>query len=110
VIRDVPNFKYKYPQLVAALAYMPQSLKKDFENYKANVVNHDLFRNLTIQEMIKISIASQMSKSAVADTLYAYLVPGRLETGKLGFPDAKFLKGGIIEYKLLDLINVTSKL
>ncbi|CAG8456893.1 3464_t:CDS:10 [Cetraspora pellucida] len=119
-IRDVPNIKHRYPQLTAALSYMPHSINKDFENYKANVVNHDIFRNLTIQEIIKLSIASQMNKSAVADTLYAYLVPGRLEAGQLGFgrleagqlgfADAKFLKGGIIEYKLLDLINVTSKL
>ncbi|CAG8480170.1 6506_t:CDS:10, partial [Dentiscutata heterogama] len=81
----------------------------EFEKYKANVMKHDIFRNLTIQEMIKISIASQISKNVVADTIYNCLVPGRLESGKLGFPDAKFLKGGIIEYKLLDLINVTNK-
>ncbi|KAF0460889.1 mediator complex subunit 23-domain-containing protein [Gigaspora margarita] len=112
-IREATNIKHRYPQLGAALHYMPlfHYLKKDFEKYKANVQKHDLFRNLSIQEMIKISIASQISKNVVADTLFSCLVPARLEfeSGKLGFPDAKFLKGGIIEYKLLDLINVTSK-
>ncbi|CAG8485439.1 14772_t:CDS:10 [Dentiscutata erythropus] len=110
-IREASNIKYRHPQLGAALHYMQlfHYIKKEFEKYKANVMKHDLFRNLPIQEMIKISIASQISKNVVADTIYNCLVPGRLESGKLGFPDAKFLKGGIIEYKLLDLINVTSK-
>ncbi|CAJ0826096.1 9127_t:CDS:10, partial [Entrophospora sp. SA101] len=68
------------------------------------VVSKDAFylRDLSLQCATKHNI--------LADTLYVYLVPDKLvETGKLGFPETTFLKGGAAGYKLLDLININHK-
>jgi hypothetical protein len=39
-----------------------------------------------------------------------HLVPDKLMgVGMLGFPEAKFLQGGNVNYKLLDFINIHNK-
>jgi hypothetical protein len=78
--------------------------------FLVNVTKHDLFKNLAIQETIKIAIFSQLKQNVVADTLYVHLVPDKLmDVGMLGFPEAKFLQGGNVSYKLLDFININNK-
>lgn len=58
-----------------------------------------------------IALCSQSTvKSMVADTMFVHLYPDRsTEIGKLGFPEAKFMKGGNVSYKLLDFINIFNK-
>ncbi|CAG8537465.1 6927_t:CDS:10 [Funneliformis mosseae] len=110
-LKERSNLKYRHPQLVGALAYSPmiRNLQMYFlKVYKENVTKHDLFKNLPIQEIIKIAILSQLIM--VADTLYVHLVPDKLmNVDKLGFPEAKFLQGGSVSHKLLDFINIHNK-
>ncbi|CAG8602038.1 10794_t:CDS:10, partial [Acaulospora morrowiae] len=111
-IRDRNSLKQRHPQIVAALHYMTtlHRLQEQSTNYKTKVVDHGLFRDLPIQDMVKVAICSQCLKNLIADILYVYLVPDRrIESGKLGFPETKFLKGGNINYRLLDFINVYNK-
>jgi hypothetical protein len=78
-----------------------------------NVTTHDLFKNLPIQETMKIAIVSQLSQFkqiGVADVLYVHSVPDKLmDVGILGFPEAKFAQGGNVSYKLCDFINIYNK-
>ncbi|KAG9286670.1 hypothetical protein G9A89_012220 [Geosiphon pyriformis] len=112
-LQDRGNLKYRHPQLASALHYTPvchQLLINYPKTYKDKVTNHDLFRNLPLEEIIKLSVLSQAQKVTVADTLYVYLISDKLiEIGKLAFPDAKFLKGGNVGYKLLDFLNIFGK-
>ncbi|CAG8710086.1 10593_t:CDS:10, partial [Acaulospora morrowiae] len=111
-IRDRNSLKQRHPQIVAALHYMTtfHRLQEQSANYKTNITDHGLFRDLPIQDMVKVAICSQCFKNTIADTIYVYLVPDRrIESGKLGFPETKFLKGGNINYKLLDFINIHNK-
>ncbi|CAG8592011.1 4329_t:CDS:10, partial [Ambispora leptoticha] len=107
------NLKYRHPSLASALYYSPlcHDLLLTFSKaYKEQITNHDLFRNLPLQEIIKIAIVSQAHKTLVADTLYVYLVPDKsIKLGKLGFQHAKFLKGGNVDYKLLEYLNIWGK-
>ncbi|CAB5371735.1 unnamed protein product [Rhizophagus irregularis] len=112
-IRDRNNLKSRYPRLSGVLAHY-QSLRRlqpYFQNvYKNNVTTHDLFKDLPIQETIKIAIISQLTQNLVADTLYVHSVPDKLmDVGILGFPEAKFAQGGNVTYKLCDFINIHNK-
>ncbi|KAI8051938.1 hypothetical protein BDF22DRAFT_689133 [Syncephalis plumigaleata] len=75
--------------------------------YKANIVQRTLLQNLTIDEIMRISIVSQLRQHLVADTLYVYLVPcDNLEIEKMPFSNATFLKGGILSTSLLSLVSI----
>ncbi|CAJ0638124.1 11952_t:CDS:10 [Entrophospora sp. SA101] len=92
------NLKTRHPQLLHALSYLNSI--KELQSYFPN----------KYKKMMKMAIFGQTKHNILADTLYVYLVPDKLvETGKLGFPETTFLKGGAAGYKLLDLININHK-
>lgn len=62
-----------------------------------------------MQEIIKVSMESQLRQNIVPNTLYVYLVPNKLELGTLAFTKATYLKGGALDHKLLDFLNVSAK-
>jgi hypothetical protein len=73
----------------------------------ANIVQRTLLQDLTIDEVMRISIVSQLRQHLVADTLYVYLVPcDNLEIEKMPFSSATFLKGGILSSSLLSLVSI----
>ncbi|KAK9720183.1 hypothetical protein K7432_004332 [Basidiobolus ranarum] len=111
-LRDRSNLKYRHPNLTSAMSYATvcYHLQTYFaSHYKANITKHDVFRNLTLHEINKVALVSQLRQHIVPNTLYVYLVPNKSDTGTLGFPQNTYLKGGILGYKLLDFININGK-
>ncbi|ORY00571.1 hypothetical protein K493DRAFT_335300 [Basidiobolus meristosporus CBS 931.73] len=111
-LRDRSNLKYRHPNLASAMSYATvcYHLQTYFaSHYKANITKHDVFRNLTLHEINKVALVSQLRQHIVPNTLYVYLVPNKSDTDTLGFPKNTYLKGGILGYKLLDFINVNGK-
>ncbi|CAG8508778.1 6034_t:CDS:10 [Diversispora eburnea] len=113
--RDRNNLKARHPHILEKpLAYshtIINPVRAYFQAvYRTNVTNYKLFRNLSIEETIKIALHSQCAKNQVADTILVHLYPAELtQVGKLGFPEAKFKKGGNVGYKLLEFINISHK-
>ena len=74
-----------------------------------NLTTPDLLRNLPFPTVISLSIVSQLRQHLVPNSLYVYLVPTKKDIGHLGYNGATYLKGGIIDYALLDYLNVDGK-
>ncbi|RUS33972.1 mediator complex subunit 23-domain-containing protein [Jimgerdemannia flammicorona] len=111
-IRDLTTIRQRHPQITHVLPYATicNHLQQYFSNqYYSNATNHGVFRNLQMQEIIKISMESQLRQNLVPNTLYVYLVPNMVDLGKLAFPKATYLKGGALGHKLLDFLNVSAK-
>ncbi|KAI9598837.1 hypothetical protein BDF19DRAFT_431544 [Syncephalis fuscata] len=99
-LKDKNLIKFRHPKLASAMAHFANA-------YKANIVQRSLLHHLSIDEIMRIAIVSQLRQHLVSDTLYVYLVPcDNLETEKMPFSTATFLKGGILDYSLLGLVSV----
>lgn len=73
------------------------------------VTDPTLFRDLDMQEMVKVAMQSQMRQDVVPYTLYMYLVPNKADVGTLGNPESTYAKGVRVSYKLLDLLSISAK-
>ncbi|RKP10465.1 mediator complex subunit 23-domain-containing protein [Thamnocephalis sphaerospora] len=108
-LRDKNLLKFRYPKLASAMP-LAQScflLQTHFGSaYKANVSNRGQWHDISVDEMTRIAIVSQLRQHLVADTLYVYLVScDELDVEK--FPSGcTFLKGGNLDYRLLELVTV----
>lgn len=71
--------------------------------------NSTLFSNLDLQEMTKIAMESQLRQDVVPYTLYVYLVPTKADIDTLGHSSTTYIKGGTLDYRLLDLLCVNAK-
>ncbi|RHZ74202.1 hypothetical protein Glove_227g124 [Diversispora epigaea] len=113
--RDQNNLKARHPHhLEKPLAYsfaVINPIRGYCQAVKNKVINnYNLFRNLSIEETIKLALHSQFTKTLVADTILVHLYPAEsAEVERLGFPEAKFKKGGNVGYKLLEFININHK-
>ncbi|KAI9285727.1 mediator complex subunit 23-domain-containing protein [Umbelopsis sp. AD052] len=111
-IKDRTNIKQRHPRVTAALQYagLCYQVQAYFSNhYYSKATDPTVFCNLSMQEVMKVAMESQLRQNLVANTLYVYLVPNKVEIGTLGYPKATFLKGGTLGYKLLDFLNVSAK-
>lgn len=112
-IKDVTNIKQRHPLIAASLKYagLCYQIQAYFSShYHSNVpTNSTLFSNLNIQEMTKIALESQLRQDVVPYTLYVYLVPTKAEIDTLGYASTTYVKGGTLNYKLLDLLCVNAK-
>jgi hypothetical protein len=112
-IKDVTNIKQRHPLIAASLQYagLCYQIQAYFSNYyHSNVpTNSTLFSNLDIQEMTKIAMESQLRQDVVPYTLYVYLVPTKADIDTLGHASTTYVKGGTLNYKLLDLLCVNAK-
>ncbi|OBZ83488.1 Mediator of RNA polymerase II transcription subunit 23 [Choanephora cucurbitarum] len=112
-IRDVANIKHRHPLIAtslqhAGLCYQIQAYFSSY--YHSNVpTNSTLFSQLDLQEMVKIAMESQLRQDVVPYTLYVYLVPTKADIDTLGYPSATYIKGGMLNYRLLDLLCVNAK-
>ncbi|KAI8352505.1 mediator complex subunit 23-domain-containing protein [Blakeslea trispora] len=112
-IRDVASIKHRHPLIAtslqhAGLCYQVQAYFSSY--YHSNVpTNSTLFSQLDLQEMVKIAMESQLRQDVVPYTLYVYLVPTKAEVDTLGYPSATYIKGGMLNYQLLDLLCVNAK-
>ena len=62
-----------------------------------------------MQEIVKVAMESQQRQNLVPNTLYVYLVPNVPEIAHLAMPNTTYLRGGLLDYKLLDMLNVCAK-
>ncbi|CEP17288.1 hypothetical protein [Parasitella parasitica] len=112
-IKDVSNIKQRHPLIAASLQYagLCYQIQAYFSSYyHSNVpTNHTLFKDLDIQEMTKIAMESQLRQDVVPYTLYVYLVPTKADIDTLGHPSTTYVKGGSLDYRLLDLLCVNAK-
>ncbi|CEI94172.1 hypothetical protein RMCBS344292_08393 [Rhizopus microsporus] len=112
-IKDVTNIKQRHPLITASLQYasLCYHIQAYFNNhYHSNVpTNSTLFRNLDLQEMTKIAMESQLRQDVVPYTLYVYLVPTKADIDTLGHSSTTYIKGGTLNYKLLDLLCINAK-
>jgi hypothetical protein len=112
-IKDVTNIKQRHPLIAASLQHagLCYQIQAYFSSYyHSNVpTNSTLFSNLDIQEMTKIAMESQLRQDVVPYTLYVYLVPTKADIDTLGHPSTTYIKGGTLNYKLLDLLCVNAK-
>ncbi|KAI9262582.1 hypothetical protein EDC94DRAFT_659447 [Helicostylum pulchrum] len=112
-IKDVTNIKQRHPLIAASLKYagLCYQIQAYFSSYyHSNVpTNSTLFSNLDIQEMTKIAMESQLRQDVVPYTLYVYLVPTKADIDTLGHASTTYVKGGTLNYKLLDLLCVNAK-
>ncbi|KAM3581516.1 hypothetical protein VKS41_006346 [Umbelopsis sp. WA50703] len=111
-IKDRTNIKQRHPRVAPALQYagLCYQVQAYFNNhYYSKATDPTVFCNLSLPEVMKIALESQLRQNLVANTLYVYLVPNKVEIGTLGYPKATFLKGGTLGYKLLEFLNVSAK-
>lgn len=112
-IKDVSNIKQRHPLIAASLQHagLCYKIQAYFSNYyHSNVpTNHTLFKDLDLQEMTKIAMESQLRQDVVPYTLYVYLVPTKADIDTLGHASTTYIKGGSLDYKLLDLLCVNAK-
>ncbi|ORX51305.1 hypothetical protein DM01DRAFT_1337353 [Hesseltinella vesiculosa] len=112
-IKDITNIKQRHPGVTASLRYagMCYQIQAYFSNhYHSNVpTNSTLFQDMSIQEMTVVACESQLRQDIVPYALYVYLVPTKQDVETLGHPGTTFVKGGTINYKLLDLISINAK-
>ncbi|OLY85058.1 Mediator of RNA polymerase II transcription subunit 23 [Smittium mucronatum] len=113
-IKDRVGIKLRHPKINKIMKYTQAFYKfqTQFGNdYKKNVIDNSftLFQNPSIEEVIKIASISQARQYIVPNTIYGYLVPFNYKDVPLQNPNTRYLKGGIINYKVLDYINVGSK-
>ncbi|KAG1151478.1 hypothetical protein G6F37_000970 [Rhizopus arrhizus] len=112
-IKDVTNIKQRHPLTAASLQYasLCYQIQAYFNtHYHSNVpTNSTLFSNLDLQEMTKIAMESQLRQDVVPYTLYVYLVPTKADIDTLGHSSTTYIKGGTLDYKLLDLLCVNAK-
>lgn len=64
---------------------------------------------MNLQETTVVALVSQLRQDVVPYALYVYLVPTKPDIGTLGHPAATFIKGGTLNYKLLDLLSINAK-
>ncbi|KAF9915309.1 Mediator of RNA polymerase II transcription subunit 23 [Lobosporangium transversale] len=110
-IRDRSMMKFRHPKLAVIWPYYSQicyNVQSYFiSTYKNNVHDATCLSNLPIQEIVKVAMESQLRLNIVAGTLFLYLVPNHqnreLDTSGM------FLKGGTLNYKLLDFLNIETK-
>jgi hypothetical protein len=111
-IKDRTNIKQRHPRVAPAIQYagLCYQVQAYFNShYYSKATDPTVFCNLSLQEVMKIAMESQLRQNLVANTLYVYLVPNKVEIGTLGYPKATFLTGGTLGYKLLDFLNVSAK-
>ncbi|RCI03032.1 Mediator of RNA polymerase II transcription subunit 23 [Rhizopus stolonifer] len=112
-IKDVTNIKQRHPLIAASLQYagLCYHIQTYFNShYHSNVpTNSTLFSDLDLQEMTKIAMESQLRQDVVPYTLYVYLVPTKADIDTLGHSSTTYIKGGTLNYKLLDLLCVNAK-
>ncbi|KAG0334491.1 Mediator of RNA polymerase II transcription subunit 23, partial [Podila humilis] len=115
-IRDRAMMKYRHPKLAVIWPFYSQicyNVQSYFATkYKNNVQDATSFSKLPMQENVKIAMESQIRQNIVAGCLFVYLVPNNNNTNgkKLELdPSAMYLQGGIVNYKLLDMLNVDAK-
>jgi hypothetical protein len=112
-IRDRPMMRFRHPKLAVIWPYYSQicyAVQSYFlVRYKNNVQDPTCLSNLPTQECVKIAMESQLRQNIVAGTLFIYLVPNY--QGKEPELDASgmFLRGGTLNYKLLDMLNIDTK-
>ncbi|KAF9195517.1 Mediator of RNA polymerase II transcription subunit 23 [Haplosporangium sp. Z 767] len=112
-IRDRSMMKFRHPKLAVIWPYYSQicyNIQSYFlSTYKNNVQDTTCLSSLPMQENVKIAMESQLRQHIVAGTLFIYLVPNY--QGKEPELDASgmFLKGGSLNYKLLDMLNIDTK-
>ncbi|KAK3821090.1 MAG: mediator complex subunit 23-domain-containing protein [Benniella sp.] len=112
-IRDRPMMRFRHPKLAVIWPYYSQicyAVQSYFlVRYKNNVQDPTCLSNLSTQECVKIAMESQLRQNIVAGTLFIYLVPNY--QGKEPELDASgmFLRGGTLNYKLLDMLNIDTK-
>ncbi|KAG0220531.1 Mediator of RNA polymerase II transcription subunit 23 [Mortierella sp. GBA43] len=112
-IRDGPMMRFRHPKLSIIWPYYSKicyNIQSYFlTQYKNNVQNTTCLSDLSMQEVVKIAMESQLRQHIVAGTMFFYLVPHN--QGKEAELDASgmFLKGGTLNYKLLDMLNIDTK-
>ncbi|OZJ06770.1 hypothetical protein BZG36_00320 [Bifiguratus adelaidae] len=111
-LRDTVTIKERHPQSALALPYASicYQLQQEFNtNYYSNATNEQSFKDLPMQEIIKVAMESLQRQNLVPNTLYVYLVPNVVEIASLAMPNTTYLRGGSLDYKLLDMLNVCAK-
>ncbi|OMJ08569.1 Mediator of RNA polymerase II transcription subunit 23 [Smittium culicis] len=113
-IRDRVGIKFRHPKINSIMKYTQTfyKLQTNFGNdFKRNIIegSYTLFKDQPIQEIIKIASISQARQYIVPNAIYGYLVPFNYTDLPLQNPDTRYLHGGLVNYKILDYINVGSK-
>ncbi|KAI1321288.1 Mediator of RNA polymerase II transcription subunit 23 [Mortierella claussenii] len=112
-IRDRSMMKFRHPKLAVIWPYYSQicyNVQSYFlTTYKNNVQNTACLSNLPMQENVKIAMESQLRQHIVAGTLFIYLVPNYQGRDPELDTSGMFLKGGTLNYKLLDILNIDTK-
>lgn len=112
-IRDRAMMKFRHPKLAVIWPYYSQicyNVQSYFATkYKNNVQDTTSFSKLPMQENVKVAMESQIRQNIVAGCLFVYLVPNN--NGKKVELDTSgmFVQGGVVNYKLLDMLNVDAK-
>ncbi|KAG0328977.1 Mediator of RNA polymerase II transcription subunit 23 [Dissophora globulifera] len=113
-IKEKQLMKFRHPKLAVIWPYYSQicyAVHSYFmQKYKNSIQDQDItcLSNLPMQENVKIAIVSQLKQHIVAGTLFIYLVPNYGAEPKLD-ESGVFLKGGSLNYKQLDLLNIDTK-
>ncbi|KAF8940828.1 Mediator of RNA polymerase II transcription subunit 23 [Dissophora ornata] len=112
-IKEKPLMKFRHPKLAVIWPYYSQicySVHTYFmQKYsKTNMQDANFLSNLPMQENVKFAIVSQLKQHIVAGTLFLYLVSNQGAETELDAA-GMFLKGGTLNYKLLDLLNIDTK-
>ncbi|KAF9982144.1 Mediator of RNA polymerase II transcription subunit 23 [Modicella reniformis] len=112
-IRDRYMMKFRHPKLAVIWPYYSQicyNIQSYFlGKYKNNVQDTTCLSNLSTQENVKIAMESQLRQNIVAGTLFIYLVPNYQGREPELDVSGMFLKGGTVNYKLLDMLNVDTR-
>ncbi|KAG0207246.1 hypothetical protein BGX28_001465 [Mortierella sp. GBA30] len=112
-IRDRSMMKFRHPKLAVIWPYYSQicyNVQSYFQTkYKNNVQDTTCLSNISMQENVKIAMESQLRQHIVAGTLFIYLVPNYQGKDPQLDTSGMFLKGGSLNYKLLDMLNIDTK-
>ncbi|KAG0085283.1 Mediator of RNA polymerase II transcription subunit 23 [Podila epicladia] len=112
-IRDRAMMKFRHPKLAVIWPFYSQicyNVQSYFATkYKNNVQDTTSFSKLPMQENVKVAMESQIRQNIVAGCLFVYLVPNNNGKKVELDPSGMFVQGGVVNYKLLDMLNVDAK-
>ncbi|KAF9921454.1 Mediator of RNA polymerase II transcription subunit 23 [Linnemannia zychae] len=112
-IRDRSMMKSRHPKLAIIWPYYSQicyNVQSYFiSKYKNNLQDIHCLSNLSTQEHVKIAMESQIRQNIVTLTLFYNLVPTYQGKELELDPSGMFLKGGVLNHKLLDMVNIETK-
>ncbi|KAF9173284.1 Mediator of RNA polymerase II transcription subunit 23 [Mortierella sp. AD011] len=112
-IRERSMMRFRHPKLAVIWPYYSEicynTMSYFIAEYKNKVQDITCLSNLPAQEMVKIAMESQLRQHIVAGTLFIYLVPNYQGREPELDGNGTFLKGGTLNYKLLDILNVDTR-